>query len=109
MAKKSLLNQRRDRIRQWFANCDPKDTQVRDALKRAAKMIWERQTVAEQDAAVTTDDNGIGYNGYDAQFASRIINWKGTLTERMALGARKMLRKYARQLAEIALRREVQE
>lgn len=69
-------------------------------------MIWEYQTAAEQDSATTTDDNGVGYNGFDADFASRIINWKGTLTTRMAMAARKMLKKYAKQLAGIALRKE---
>ncbi len=106
MRKKSELNHRRDEIRAWFKNCDPKETQVRDNLKRAAKLIWQRQTHQEQDSAKTIDHNGIGYNGYDADFASRIINWKGTLTEQMAFGARKMLKKYARQLADIALKRK---
>lgn len=101
--QKNPLNQRRDEIREWFANCDPVTTQTRDNLKRAAKLIWERQTFAEQDSETTTDDNGIGYNGFDAKFASRIVHWKGTLTVKMAMAARKMLRKYARQLAEIAL------
>jgi hypothetical protein len=105
MAKKPI-NQRRDEIRAWFDNCDPAQTQVRDNLKRAAKLIWQRQTLAEQDSATTIDHNGIGYNGRDADFASRIVHWNGTLTERMALSARKMLRKYALQLADIALRKE---
>lgn len=103
--KKSPLNQKRDEIRAWFDACDPSQTQIRDALKRAAKMIWQRQTLAEQDAEATTDENGIGYGAYDAKFAGRIVHWNGMLTEKMALAARKMLRKYARQLAEIALRK----
>lgn len=103
---KSPLNQRRDKIRAWFDSCDPKDTQVRDALKRAAKLIWQRQTLAEQDSEETHDHNSIGYGAYDAKFAARIVNWKGMLTEKMALAARKMLRKYALQLADIALRKE---
>lgn len=107
--KKSPLNERRDRIRTWFDTCDPNQTQVRDALKRAAKILWCRQTLAEQDATTTTDHNGVGYNRMDADFASRIINWHGTLTERMAWAARKMLRKYAKQLAEMALLKETQQ
>ena len=104
--QKNPVNVKRDEIRAWFDNCDPTTTQVKDALKRAAKMIWDYQTLAEQESATTTDDNRVDYNGYDADFAHRIINWKGTLTDRMAMAARKMLRKYAKQLAGIALRKE---
>lgn len=103
---KSPLNTKRDEIRAWFDACDPTQTQTKDALKRAAKMVWEYQTLAEQESATTTDHNGVGYNGYDADFAARIVNWKGTLTNRLALAARKMLRKYAKQLASIALKKE---
>ncbi len=106
MRKKSELNQRRDKIRAWFDNCDPAQTQVRDNLKRAAKLIWQRQTIAEQDAGETHDHNGIGYGAYDAKFAERIVKWHGMLTESMAIAARKMLKKYARQLADIALKKE---
>lgn len=103
---KCPLNVRCDEIRAWFKDCDPTKTQIKDALKRAAKMIWEYQTLAEQESATTTDDNGVGYNGYDADFAHRIVNWQGTLTDKMAMAARKMLKKYAKQLAGIALRKE---
>ena len=104
--KRNPVLVKRDQIRAWFDSCDPTTTQVKDALKRAAKMIWQRQTLSEQESITTIDDNGVGYNGYDADFASRIVNWKGTLTDKMAFAARKMLRKYARQLAGIALKKE---
>jgi len=103
---KSPLNQKRDEIRAWFDSCDPKQTQVKDALKRAAKMIWDYQTLAEQEAGETKDHNGVGYGAYDAKFAARIVNWNGTLTDKLAFAARKMLRKYAKQLAGIVLRKE---
>ncbi len=103
---KSPINAKCDEIRTWFDACDPTKTQVKDALKRAAKMIWEYQTFAEQESASTTDHNGVGYNGYDANFAARIVNWNGTLTTKLAMAARKMLRKYAKQLAGITLRKE---
>ena len=105
---KSPLNKKRDEIRAWFDSCDPTQTQIKDALKRAAKMIWDYQTLAEKDSATTTDNNGVGYNGFDADFARRIVQWRGTLTDKMAMAARKMLRKYALQLAGIKLRKEVQ-
>lgn len=104
--KKSELNQRRDKIRDWFDACDPKDTQIRDALKRAAVTLWRRQTLAEQDAEETKDHNGIGYGAYDAKFAARLVNWQGMFTEKLAFAARKMLKKYAKQLAEIAIEKE---
>ncbi len=97
---------KRDEIRAWFDTCDPTQTQVKDALKRAAKMIWSYQTLVEQESASTIEHNGVGFNGVDADFASRIVNWHGTLSDKMAMAARKMLRKYARQLAGIALRKE---
>ena len=106
MSKKLPLTIRTELVRQWFKTCDPKATQVRDHLKRAANLIWQRQTFAEQDLVSTIDHNGIGYNGRDADFASRIINWRGTLSVKMAFAARKMLQKYAKQLADIALRKE---
>lgn len=103
--EKSPLNKRRDIIRTWFDSCDPTETRIKDALKKAAKMIWDYQTLAEQDSVTTKDHNGVGYNRVDADFAYRIVHQKGTLPPKMAMGARKMLRKYARQLAGIALRK----
>lgn len=102
---KSPVNQERDKLRAWFDSCDPTQTQVKDALKRVAKMIWEYQTPAEQDAAETIDHNGVGYGAYDVKFAYRLVHWKGTFTNQLAMAARKMLRKYARQLAVIKLQR----
>lgn len=103
---KKPINVKRDEIRAWFDSCDPTKTQIKDALKRAAKMIWQYQTPAEQDAGETKDHNGVGYGAYDAKFAARIVHWKGTLTDKLAFAARKMLRKYALQLAAIKLRKE---
>ncbi len=104
--QKCPLNQKRDELRAWFDACDPTKTQVKDARKRSAKLIWERQTAAEQDSQETHDDNGIGYGAYDAKFAARIVKWNGMLTDKMAMAARKLLRKYAKQLADITLRKE---
>ena len=103
---KNPINVKRDEIRAWFDSCDHTQTQTKDALKRAAKMIWDYQTLTEQESATTIEDNGVGYNGHDADFAMRIVNWRGTLSDPMAKSARKMLRKYALQLAGITLRKE---
>jgi hypothetical protein len=92
-------------IRQWFREqCDVKNQKHRAALQRAAIMLYHRQTMQEQDTGNTIDRNGVGFNGCDADFGTRIAKWgRGIITERMAFGARKMLTKYSRQLAEIAL------
>lgn len=103
---KSLLNQRCDIIRDWFDNCDPTKTQTRDRLKKAANLIWQRQTLDEQEAGETRDHNGIGYGAFDVKFADRIVHWDGTITVKMAMAACKMLRKYSLQFADIALKRE---
>jgi len=105
----SPLEKRRNDYRAWFDKCNPQETQVRDALKRAAKLIWSRQTLTEQNTEETRDHNGIGYGAFDAKFAGRLVNWKGTYTHKMANAACKMLRKYSRQLAEIKLAEEAQQ
>lgn len=104
---KNPINVKRDEIRAWFDSCDPTKTQTKDALKRAAKLIWNYQTLAEQATGETKDHNGVGYGAYDAKFAGRIVNWNGTLTDKLAFASRKMLRKYALQLASITLRKEL--
>lgn len=102
---KNPINQKREEIQKWFDNCDPKTTQTRDALKRAAKLIWDYQTIEEKENGNTIDHNGVGYGAFDAKFAQRIVYWNGMFTEKLAFAARKMLKKYARQLAEITLRK----
>ncbi len=104
--QKSPLNLKRDEIRTWFDNCDPKETRVRDAIKRGVKLIWQYQTPQEQTEETTRDHNGVGFGAYDARLAARIVNWRGMLTEKMAFAARKLIRKYAKQLADITLRKE---
>lgn len=97
------LKLKEQEIRAWFRTCDPNNPEHRAALKRAAQMIFARQTAAEQAAEETHDLNGVGFSGRDANFGSRIAKWQGEITVRMAIGARSMLSHYARQLAEIKL------
>ncbi len=91
-------------IRHWFdTRCDYTRPDHRVALKRAALMIWKRQTWDEQEANDTKYENGKGFSGRDADFGGRIVIWQGVITERMGRAAQKMLRKYSRQIAEITL------
>ena len=91
-------------IRAWFdSKCDYTLPEHRVALKRAAVMLWRRQTWDEQERNDTKYHNAKGYNGRDADFGGRIVLWQGLITERMAKAAQRMLRKYSRQIAEITL------
>lgn len=96
---RKILEATTKEIKAWFERIDPETTQARDGLKKAAKIIWHRQTIKEQNTGRTLDLNGMGFNRYDAEFATRIVNWKGPITPFMALGARKMLKKYSKQIA----------
>lgn len=104
MPTRQEIKAKADEIRTWFREtCDVSNPQHRAAIQRAAQMIFSRQTYAEQESETTKDLNGRGFNGRDADFGSRIAKWRGDMTERMAGGGRKMMAKYARQLAEIKL------
>lgn len=96
-----------DMIREKIATCDK-------MVERSLVRLFERQTASEQDAAQTTESNGVGFNGVDAEiltsFAQQIIRKQNRpscpegvrLSDRQLEIARKKLRKYARQLMEIA-------
>jgi hypothetical protein len=75
--------------------------------------IYGNQTVEEQNADATIEDNGIGFNGVDAEilssFANQIQEWRdGKSPYRFPLSgpqlkiARKKMAKYAGQLAKLA-------
>jgi hypothetical protein len=75
------------------------------AVCRAVLAIYEKQTADEQATASTAENNGIGFNGADAGFGSSLAKQyaeRGSLSPRQIACARKMMRKYANQLAEIA-------
>lgn len=67
--------------------------------------IFEYQTAAEQDAEVTSEDNGVGFNGVDAELLSSYAKFAiktGFLTKGQMVYARKKMLKYSGQLASIA-------
>jgi hypothetical protein len=39
--------------------------------------IYDRQTVSEQASETTNHNNGMGFNGTDAAFGSRLAKWYG--------------------------------
>jgi hypothetical protein len=90
-----------------------------DAVEKAVLCIYERQTESEKAILATTDHNGRGFGAFDAEilssFAQQIVTnkWnrpKGSrLTERQMVIARKKMKHYAGQLADIALAKQQQE
>lgn len=103
MPTRNDIKAKADEIRGWFDTCDINKMAHKSALKRAAQMVLSRQTEREVAMEDTVELNGRGFNGLDGNFGTRIAKWRGNITVKMASGAKKMLRKYARQLAEIKL------
>jgi hypothetical protein len=74
-------------------------------VARALLALHARQTAEEQGARVTREKNGAGFNGFDAGVGSSLAEWVAAgrrLTEKQLALARKIVRKYAGQLAGIA-------
>jgi hypothetical protein len=81
------------------------ETADRMILYRMLRALYARQTWLEQAAQVTNTHNGVGLTAFDAEFLSSVAEQASkykTLTECQAAVVRRRLRKYARQLAEIA-------
>ena len=75
------------------------------AVMRAIWVLYERQTSTEQLCGVTLDDNGIGFNAFDAKFLTSLATQadeRGWLTPRQITYGRKAVMKYAGQLVRIA-------
>lgn len=80
------------------------------AVVRALVQIYQRQTADEQSAHTTMHHNGVGFGAMDATFLSDIARkaQKYQLSERQIAAVRKLIRKYWRQLLEIAATSPVQ-
>ncbi len=76
------------------------------AVVNAIKGLYARQTADERSDKTTRVSNGRGFNAKDARFLSDIAvklpRYNDNMTDRQLYVARKMLRKYWRQLLEIA-------
>lgn len=74
-------------------------------LVRGLLAIYGRQTAEEQVCGQTVEDNGIGFNGVDAEILTSFaiqFQQRGFLTAKQLEIARKKMLKYAGQLAKIA-------
>lgn len=74
-------------------------------LIRGLLAIYAHQTEEEKASDTTKEDNGIGFNAFDASILSDMAkqykDW-GRLTKRQLVIVRKCMKKYAGQLARIA-------
>ena len=71
------------------------------ALQRAVMVVYANQTEHEQLAEETTELNGVGFNGCDANFLTSIakqIQNGWTLSEKQMACVRKAMPKYWKQL-----------
>jgi len=83
---------------------------------RAMLAIYAKQTATEQATEATSEDNGVGFNGLDAEilssFSKQVQRWDATpadqrrfpvpLSEKQLTIARRKMAKYAGQLARLA-------
>lgn len=81
------------------------------AVERALVAIYKRQTSAEQASLSTTQANGIGFSAFDAEFCSNLAQkvergWR--LSPKQIAVARNKMKRYHRQLCEVANERENQ-
>jgi len=80
-----------------------------EMVARSVKTLYEFQTTEEQIEKTTSANNGVGFNGHDAEFMSNIAEWLlsgRTLTHKQLNIARKKIIKYSNQLASIANARQ---
>lgn len=86
--------------------------QRNDAVEKAVLCIHDRQTESEKSIRATTDHNGRGFGAFDAEILSsfaeqiRANKWNRPKGQRLSVKqmeiARRKMKHYAGQLAEIA-------
>ncbi len=75
------------------------------AIKALVRIYQENQTADEQAAKVTSHDNGIGFTGVDAQFASSLAEQylkRGSLSDKQMAFVFKIMPKYSRQVIQMS-------
>lgn len=75
------------------------------AVMRAIWVLYERQTSTEILCRQTLDDNGVGFNAFDAEFLTSLAEQaeaRGFFTPKQMAAGRKAVMKYAGQLVRIA-------
>jgi hypothetical protein len=96
-------------IREWFDACNPCNPCHQKGIEKACLIIYALQTNAEKHSEETHELNGKGFSGRDAKFGSamaqKILQTRAgmseytSLTPNMYAALKRMLRKYAKQLA----------
>lgn len=79
----------------------------RDFAIKGLLAIYANQTALERGAAMTIEDNGIGFSGAGAEFATSLCeqyNRKGQLSEKQWPYVHKIVKKYAGQLYKMGVR-----
>ena len=75
------------------------------ALKALVRIYQENQTADEQAAKVTSHDNGIGFTGVDAAFASSLAEQylrRGSLSDKQMALVFKIMPKYHNQVVKMS-------
>jgi len=75
------------------------------ACERAIVILYQRQTQDEQHSRTTSHKNGRGFGAFDADFGSSLAQQVMSgqrLTSRQLIHARRMAKKYVRQILEEA-------
>ena len=76
-----------------------------ELVRRSLLRLYAEQTADEQAMGATTESNGYGFNGVDAEFRSSVAKFLidlGFLSPKQLTWTRKKMRKYAGQLATLA-------
>jgi len=98
------MKEKEQAIRKWFEECDTRHPSTHQALLRAVKMIYDRQTSSEQMSHTTRVVNNVGFNSADAGFFSWVAQtFHTSIPNRVALKCKFRMKKYSRQIAEITL------
>ena len=102
------LKDRTKKVRGWFEQCDTRDHLTRNSLLRAVQMIYTRQTSSEQMSSTTKVINNIGFNSADAGYFSWVAQTfqRSNIPNKVAIKCKFRMKKYSRQIAEIALDNE---
>jgi hypothetical protein len=102
--------------KKWTVDEIKQNLRINDTwVYRGIVAIYNLQTIEEKDVNETTEQNGVGFNGVDANilssFANQIISWENSdtckkyrtpLSKKQLTIARKKIIKYSKQLAKIA-------
>lgn len=77
-----------------------------EAIFRGLLRIYQLQTISEQTAEYTSDDNGVGFTGFDGEFLTSLAKQfikNGSLSIGQFTHLKKSMKKYAGQLLKIAM------